>query len=83
MDDDLKKIISLAKQRGSNYIKKGYPPDKLPEQMAELGVDLLCRYERLVEMQGRKGALNELNELHQRIDHFRKEIFSLKRKIIE
>jgi hypothetical protein len=83
MDDDLKKIISLAMQRGSHYIKKGYPPDKLPEQMAELGVDLLCRYERLVEMKGSKEALKELNELHQKIDHFRKELFLLKRKIIE
>jgi hypothetical protein len=51
--------------------------------MAELGVYLLCEHDRLSGKEGEGHALEELNELHNKIDHFRKEIFSLKRKSIK
>jgi hypothetical protein len=83
MDNDLKNLISLAKQRGSKFIKKSGSPDEFSERIAELGVYLLCEHDRLSGKEGKGHALEELNELHKKIDHFRQEIFALKRKIME
>jgi hypothetical protein len=83
MDSEIKDLIALAKKRGSQYIKKKYSPDEFGEQMAELGVYLLAEYDRINALQEEAKRIEELNELHQRIDHFRQAIFSLKRKIME
>jgi len=79
MDSDLKAILSLVKQRGSKYIKKNYSTDEFSEQMAELGVYMLEMVDRRHNKQEGHPSLKELSEIQQRVDHFRKAIFSLKR----
>ncbi len=79
MDSDLKAILSLARHRGSKYIKKDYSTDEFSEQMAELGIYLLEKVDRRHDNKEGRLSLKELNDIQQRVDHFRKAIFSLKR----
>ena len=79
MDNDLKTILSLARRRGSKYIKKDYSTDEFSEQMAELGIYMLEKVERRHNSLEERLSLKELSEIQQRVDHFRKAIFSLKR----
>jgi hypothetical protein len=79
MDEDLEKLIALAKERGSNYIKKSFTEAEFREQMAELGVYLLAELDRVRAMQEGSKRIAELNEIHNMVDHFRKAVFALKR----
>jgi hypothetical protein len=83
MDKDIEELIALAKQRGSQYIKKDFSKGEFGEQMAELGVYLLAEHDRIKSLEDGTRRIQELNEIHQRIDHFRQAIFALKRKIME
>ncbi len=79
MDNDLKAILSLARRRGSKYVKKEYSTNEFSEQMAELGIYMLEKVERRNADKEERLTLKELSEIQQRVDHFRKAIFSLKR----
>jgi len=81
MDEDLKTLIALARKRGSRYLKKDFAPEEVPEKMAELGVFLLEEYDRLKELKKDASTIEDLNEIQQRIDHFRQGLFALKRKL--
>ncbi len=81
MDKDLESLITLARKRGSRHVKREVSPDELADSMAELGVYLLAEYERVKKLKADASAAEGINDIQQRIDHFRRAIFAFKRKM--
>ncbi len=83
MDSDLKTLMTLARQRGSRYLKKSHGVKEFPAQMAELGVFLLVQSDELRTGFDKKSPLAELNEIQNKVDHFRQLLFDMKRNVIK
>jgi len=79
MDEQLKNLISLANARGSQYMKGNTTIKEIPDKMAELGVYLLSKINRVKELNGDRLRV-ELNEIQQKVDDLRKAIFANKLK---
>jgi cob(I)alamin adenosyltransferase len=79
MDEQLKSLITLANSRGSQYMKGESSIKEIPDKMAELGVYLLSKTNRVKELDGDR-LREQLNEIQQKIDDLRKAIFANKLK---
>jgi hypothetical protein len=77
MDKDLEKIIDLAAERGSRYVKGATSIDELPLKLAELGV-LLLEKSRVIQAAHNDKLREEMIELQHKVDDLRKTLFANK-----
>ncbi|MBI5639078.1 MAG: hypothetical protein HZA17_01505 [Nitrospirae bacterium] len=77
MDTALKELTDLALKRGNKYIKGETALTELPDKMAELGVFLLEKANRLQGL-GETTIKDDLIEVQNKLDDLRKCIFANK-----
>ncbi len=77
MDTSLKQLMEMAAMRGSRYVKGEVAQSDLREKMAELGVLLLEKAQRLPDFDVTRKK-EELIDLQNKMDDLRRAIFEEK-----
>ena len=77
MDSALRDLMTAAAARGNKYVKGEATMAELPRKIAELGVMLLEKANRLSSLEN-AGRRDELIEIQNKLDDLRKSVFANK-----